>query len=257
MTTSSLAPVLLVAMPQLQDPNFHRSVVLLVEHSADGALGLVLNREGDLRLADLCKSLEIQWTGDPEASTDWGGPVEPNKGWMLFADAPGGLEPTAMSPQEADPSSPTQSTHPEHTNGDTADECAPQPSAEEYDASSELVFATDSDTVDREAYAESLLDEEEDDEDDAQEILDGVYFGVTLDTLRNIAEHSKNRFRLFLGYAAWGPGQLENEMARGDWIIAPADAGSVFDCRNEELWNQVISSLGVDPTHLVSATGIH
>ena len=42
--TSSLAPSLLVAMPQLQDPNFSKSVVLLCEHREEGAMGLVINR---------------------------------------------------------------------------------------------------------------------------------------------------------------------------------------------------------------------
>ena len=46
----SLAPGFLIAMPQLGDPNFHRSVVLMIEHSDTGAMGLVLNRTAPLTL---------------------------------------------------------------------------------------------------------------------------------------------------------------------------------------------------------------
>ena len=43
----TLAPVLLVSMPQLSDPNFHQTVILLCEHGEEGAFGLVLNRRTD------------------------------------------------------------------------------------------------------------------------------------------------------------------------------------------------------------------
>jgi len=270
--SSSLAPVLLVAMPQLQDPNFHRSVVLLVEHSADGALGLVLNRDGDLRLADLCASLEIQWAGDPEASTDWGGPVEPNKGWMLFSNPPpppATIEAAAAAAgdgfmddgdlddeeDEDEPEAHAEGAGLEHegeyTNGDSPGAITPPHDAIPLQLTHESVEGMDED------------DEEDEDDEfegvdiDAQQILEGVYFGVTLDTLRSVAESSQGKFRLFLGYAGWGPGQLETEISRGDWIIAPADAYAVFNCPNEQLWKHVLGALGVDPSHLISTAGVH
>ena len=52
MAESSLAPTLLVSMPQLLDPNFERTVVLLCEHGEDGAFGLVINRPTDTSAAD-------------------------------------------------------------------------------------------------------------------------------------------------------------------------------------------------------------
>src|SRR4249920_3743988 len=78
----SLAPSLLLSMPQLLDPNFNRTVVLLCRHSDEGAFGLVVNRP-------------VRTTGrivvnlDPPVSTErelevWlGGPVEPQRSWML------------------------------------------------------------------------------------------------------------------------------------------------------------------------------
>lgn len=75
-------------MPQLGDPNFHRSVLLMIEHDTSASFGLVLNRPADLLLSDLFSSLQFEWRGDQRARVSWGGPVEPNSGWMLFGDSP-------------------------------------------------------------------------------------------------------------------------------------------------------------------------
>ena len=80
--TSSLAPALLLSMPQLIDPNFNRTVVLLCRHDDDGALGLVVNRP-------LMTTGRVIVNLDPPVSTDrelqlWvGGPVEPQRSWIL------------------------------------------------------------------------------------------------------------------------------------------------------------------------------
>jgi putative transcriptional regulator len=82
---SSLAPALLLSMPQLVDPNFNRTVVLLCKHNGDGAFGLVVNRP-------LVTSGRVVVNLDPPVSTDrelevWiGGPVEPERSWMLVGD---------------------------------------------------------------------------------------------------------------------------------------------------------------------------
>ena len=71
----SLASRLLVAVPQLPDDNFRRSVVLMLEHTSQGALGLVLNRPTDVGLAELWQKL----SGHPAAANGelhLGGPVE-------------------------------------------------------------------------------------------------------------------------------------------------------------------------------------
>lgn len=79
---------LLVAMPQLHDPNFQRTVLLMVEHDTSASFGLVLNRPADLLLSELFTSLQFEWKGNSEATVAWGGPVEPSSGWMLFGDSP-------------------------------------------------------------------------------------------------------------------------------------------------------------------------
>jgi len=83
-SNDSLAPGLLVAMPQLMDPNFHRAVVLLVHHDADGTFGVVVNRVTDITADRLCDSIEVDWGGDDTAEIHWGGPVQPQTGWVLF-----------------------------------------------------------------------------------------------------------------------------------------------------------------------------
>jgi putative transcriptional regulator len=85
---SSLAPALLLSMPQLTDPNFNRTVVLLCKHSEEGAFGLVVNRP-------LVTSGRVVTAFDPMISVShdlqiWlGGPVEPERSWMLVNAEPG------------------------------------------------------------------------------------------------------------------------------------------------------------------------
>jgi putative transcriptional regulator len=86
-SSRSLAPTLLLSMPQMLDPNFSRTVVLLCKHSEDGAFGLVVNRP-------LVTTGRIVVELDPPVSTDrelqvWvGGPVEPQRSWILVGGEP-------------------------------------------------------------------------------------------------------------------------------------------------------------------------
>jgi putative transcriptional regulator len=160
---SSLAPSLLVAMPDLVDPNFRRTVVLLVHHDGDGTVGLVLNRPAEVRAADLCETLDVVWTGD---------------------DALAGVS------------------------GVTAIGC-------------------------------------------------GIHFAGSLEALRAVAKYPPERLRIFLGYAGWGPGQLEGELAQGAWVVVPLSAATVFDVPAEELWTHAWRVLGIDPATVVSTPGVH
>jgi putative transcriptional regulator len=86
-SVSSLAPAFLLSMPQLMDPNFSRTVVLLCKHSEEGAFGLVVNRP-------LITTGRVTVNLDPPVSTDrelevWvGGPVEPHRSWVLVGEEP-------------------------------------------------------------------------------------------------------------------------------------------------------------------------
>jgi putative transcriptional regulator len=79
-----LAPGFLIAMPQLGDPNFHRSVVLMIEHGDGGAMGLVVNRASNLTLKDLARGQQLKVARMIETqSVMVGGPVEPQRGFIL------------------------------------------------------------------------------------------------------------------------------------------------------------------------------
>jgi putative transcriptional regulator len=80
----SLAPGMLIAVPQLLDPNFRQSVILLLQQGEEGAVGLVINRESTLSLRELCRDHKISYEGDPGKKVRVGGPVQPEQGLVLF-----------------------------------------------------------------------------------------------------------------------------------------------------------------------------
>lgn len=85
MSESTITPALLLSMPQLNDPNFGRTVVLLCEFAEEGAFGLVINRPTEFPAADV-----VQLVPPVVAANDlplWiGGPVEPERGWILLSE---------------------------------------------------------------------------------------------------------------------------------------------------------------------------
>lgn len=82
-----MAPGLLLAMPQLADPNFSRAVVLMIEHSESGSFGLVINHPSPIKASELLDSLEMHWRGEDSAVVWAGGPVSPSTGWVLHEPA--------------------------------------------------------------------------------------------------------------------------------------------------------------------------
>ena len=81
----SLTNQLLIAMPGMADPNFSTTVTLICEHNSDGALGIVINRPLQLKLAGLFEQLAVA-DNDPAAATCpvlLGGPIGPDKGFVL------------------------------------------------------------------------------------------------------------------------------------------------------------------------------
>jgi putative transcriptional regulator len=182
---SSLAPSLLLAMPDLADPNFRRAVVLLVHHGDDGTVGLVLNRTTEVLAADLCETLDIPWRGDAGRRVHWGGPVQPNTGWVVAGG--GALEGAA----------------------------------------------------------------------DATRFANGLHFAGSLEALQRVAADPPDQLRLFLGYSGWGPGQLEEELTRGAWVVAPFSSDAIFDIGAEDLWDHAWDLLGIDPATVVSTPGVH
>ena len=175
MDRSPLNSSLLVAMPQLLDRNFRRTVMLLVHHDDEGTFGLVLNRPVELSAENLCDSLDLRWRGDPSASIHWGGPVATNTGWVLF-DPENGVGPEVG---------------------------------------------------------------------DITQVSRDLCFAGSLDVLREVAEDPPQKIRLYLGYAGWGPGQLEDEMAAGAWFTIPLDGALLFDKDQDRKWEKAVDRRGV------------
>jgi len=96
----SLSNQLLIAMPSMADPNFTTTVTLVCEHSADGALGIVINRPMAMNLGGLFDQLELTDTNEEMASHPIlsGGPVAPERGFVLHNPGPAFESTVAVSP---------------------------------------------------------------------------------------------------------------------------------------------------------------
>jgi putative transcriptional regulator len=72
----------------------------------------------------------------------------------------------------------------------------------------------------------------------ASQVLDGVYASTNREVLRELLGRDKpmEGLRIFIGYSGWAPGQLEAEIARGDWDLAPAETSAIFDGKSEHPW---------------------
>jgi putative transcriptional regulator len=162
----SLQGQLLVASPGLLDPNFRRTVVLVTEHTEDGAAGLVLNRPTESEVSEIVPALEsLVDDGEP---IFMGGPVQPN-GVLVLGEF---LDP-----------------------------------------------------------------------DDAAVPLFGSLGFPSLDEPDDVVPLTTRR-RIFAGYAGWGSGQLEDELAREDWILEEAQPDDAFTEAQQELWADVLRRKG-------------
>jgi putative transcriptional regulator len=169
---SPTARRLLVATPTLRDPNFFRTVVFMIEHTSDGALGVVLNRPST---AELTEALP-EWchlAADPSVAFV-GGPVQSHEaviglGRSAAADSGGGWEP--------------------------------------------------------------LLDH-----------VGSVDLGLAPAEVRPDID----AVRVFAGYAAWGPGQLDAELSLGGWYVVDADASDLLTSEPDSLWRRVLRRQGGD-----------
>ncbi|NQZ87531.1 MAG: YqgE/AlgH family protein [Colwellia sp.] len=68
-------------------------------------------------------------------------------------------------------------------------------------------------------------------------------------------EEAPEKYMVTLGYAGWGPGQLEEEIKTNSWLLAPADGDIVFDTPIEQRWKKATEKLGIDLAHLSTDIG--
>lgn len=172
-------PILLLAMPQVLDPFFHKSVVLLIRHEEEGSLGFIINRPTELKIAEILEDLEVSWEGDDDSLAFFGGPVNPEMGTLIYLD-PDATEDSQVAP--------------------------------------------------------------------------GVAVSQSVADLQQVSEMEPEHFRLYLGYAGWDEGQLEREILRNDWLIAPVDQALLFANRPDDVWQNALLSVGINPAQLPAWT---
>ena len=171
-------------MPGLTDPNFSQTVILICAHSAEGAMGIILNRTLERpSFEGLLKQLDISpLPPQREIRLCAGGPVENARGFVVH----------------------------------TAD-----------------------------WMAEGTL-----------RVDDGLGLTTSLDILKAVAEgRGPRECLLALGYAGWGPGQLDTEFGQNSWLSVPADEALIFMGDNETRWRRAMQKLHVDPALLSAVAG--
>ncbi len=183
-TGTDTAPLLLLSMPQMADPNFARTVILLCDYTSEGAFGLVVNRQMT-EPAHLMVKTDPPVTVDPDLRLWVGGPVDPQRTWVLMNEAQGP-------------------------------------------------------------------------EDEQREVAPGVLLSVSHDlTMRLLQEPPTSRTRLLVGYAGWGPGQLDQEIASSSWLALDVDPSLIFGVPPDEMWEAALKRLGADPAALQTSAGVH
>ncbi len=184
----------LIAMPGLEDALFGRSVIYMCEHSPKGAMGLIVNKPGELSLQDLFDKLDMPLRRADLAASPvlQGGPVQTERGFVLH-------EPIRME----DP-------------------------------------AQDGGSI----YASTL------------QVPGGLEMTTSRDVLEALSGGAgPRRVLVTLGYASWGEGQLESELAENAWLTVPAQPAIVFDTPLAQRYEQAMALLGLSPWMLSPEAG--
>lgn len=84
---------------------------------------------------------------------------------------------------------------------------------------------------------------------DSINISGDLYWGGNFETVKALLHGkniSQNEIRLFIGYSGWGPGQLQEEIKRNSWLVAPASIDVVMTNDWNKLWKEVLKGMGKD-----------
>lgn len=88
------------------------------------------------------------------------------------------------------------------------------------------------------------------------QITEFAALSTSLDMLSEVARgQGPAHMRLMLGYAGWGPGQLEDELRAGGWLTCAVDAALLFGTAPDRVWSAALDRLGVDPRMLSATPG--
>ena len=72
--------------------------------------------------------------------------------------------------------------------------------------------------------------------------------------LRALCRAREDLIRMFIGYAGWGPGQLEQEIKEGAWLVTHSSESLIFETAEAEIWDRAFQQIGIDPGFLVAST---
>ena len=93
-------------------------------------------------------------------------------------------------------------------------------------------------------------------QDATLEVVNGVALTATVEILKAIAQgKGPQKSLLALGYAGWGPGQLDMEIRANGWLQVPSDSEIIFDIEPDTKWERAIQRLGIDPRMLSDDVG--
>ena len=103
-----------------------------------------------------------------------------------------------------------------------------------------------------------ILVNEAPDSGEYRTIRDGLHLSSSPQLLRWVLEQKPTpRARVVAGYAGWGPGQLDEELAQSAWLIGEVQIDLVFDVEAAVMWETAIRRLGADPSALQPSHGVH
>ena len=92
--------------------------------------------------------------------------------------------------------------------------------------------------------------------DSGMQLCEGVWLSPSREVLIAAAQGElPGRYELILGYAGWGPGQLQIELDRGSWLHLPMDPTLIFDVALEQRWDEAYLRLGISPLGFVNVSG--
>ena len=101
-----------------------------------------------------------------------------------------------------------------------------------------------------------FLHSSEDMFDESVAIGDALAVSRSENALRVLCRRDDPYLSLFVGYSGWGPGQLENEIRDGDWMLTELDIPLIFGTAPESQWIGAFDKIGVNPAHLISVGGL-
>ena len=214
----------LIAMPGLEDETFAKSVVYVCEHSERGAMGLVINKPGELSMKGLFEKVDLPLHRQDlmNAAVLKGGPVHTERGFVLH---------DALWSHEAEP----------------VGDAPAQQSLLEGDVSPELA---------QEAAALKAVSEQESVYASTMTIPGGLEMTTSKDVLEALSMGAgPKRVLISLGYSAWGEGQLESELAENSWLTVGADMAVIFDTPVEQRYESAMKLLGLESWMLSSEVG--